>query len=102
MNGMSVSAAAEMTIESMPMRVDGKPSVPPEVRSDNTSCYFSKEIQGVMTETRLRHYQAHQDWPEENGLIEWANRTAREGLKGEGRAGRHAGGLGTDPNCVVV
>jgi putative transposase len=83
MDGLSVSAAAQKAIETLPRGADGKPSAPPEVRSDNGSCYVSKEFRVVLTENGLGHHRIHPHCPEENGLMERANRTLREGLEGE-------------------
>jgi transposase InsO family protein len=83
MDGLSVSAAAQKAIETLPRGTDGKPSAPPEIRSDNGSCYISKEFRVVLTENGLGHRRIHPHCPEENGLMERANRTLREGLEGE-------------------
>lgn len=82
MDGLSVSTAAQKAIETLPRDDEGKRSVP-EVRSDNGSCYISKEFRVVLTENGLDHRRIHPHCPEENGLIERANRTLREGLEGE-------------------
>jgi transposase InsO family protein len=83
MDGLSVSTAAQQAIETLPKGPDGKPAVTPEIRSDNGSCYISKEFRVVLTENGLGHLRIHPHCPEENGLIERANRTLREGLEGE-------------------
>jgi hypothetical protein len=83
MNGLSVSTAAQKAIETLPKGSDGKPAVPPEIRSDNGSCYVSKEFRIVLTENGLGHHRIHPHCPEENGLMERANRTLREGLEGK-------------------
>lgn len=83
MDGLSVSTAAQKAIETLPRGSDGKPSSPPEIRSDNGSCYVSKEFRVVLTENGLGHHRIHPHCPEENGLMERANRTLREGLEGE-------------------
>lgn len=82
MDGLSVSAAAQKAIETLPKGADGKPSAPPEIRSDNGSCYVSKEFRVVLTENGLGHRRIHPHCPEENGLMERANRTLREDLEG--------------------
>jgi putative transposase len=83
MDGLSVSTAAQKAIETLTKGPDGKPAVTPEIRSDNGSCYISKEFRVVLTENGLGHHRIHPHCPEENGLIERANRTLREGLEGE-------------------
>gem|GEM_PF-755427 len=83
MDGLSVSAAAQEAIEALPRGADGKPSAPPEIRSDNGSCYVSKEFRLVLTENGLSHRRIRPHCPEENGLMERANRTLREGWDGE-------------------
>jgi putative transposase len=84
MDGLSVSLAAQKAIETLPKGSDGMPVVTPEIRSDNGSCYISKEIRVVLQENGLSHHRIQPHCPEENGLIERANRTLRQGLDGEG------------------
>lgn len=83
MDGLSVSTAAQTAIEKLPKGPDGKPAVTPLIRSDNGSCYVSKEFRVVLTENGLGHHRIRPHCPEENGLMERANRTMREGLEGE-------------------
>lgn len=83
MDGQSVSLAAQAAIETLPRGPDGKPIATPEIRSDNGSGYISKEFRVVLTENGLAHHRIHPHCPEENGLIERANRTMREALEGE-------------------
>ncbi len=83
MDGLSVGAAAQTAIEKLPKGPDGKPAVTPLIRSDNGSCYVSKEFRIVLTENGLGHHRIRPHYPEENGLMERANRTMREGLEGE-------------------
>ena len=78
-----MSAAAQKGIETLPRGPDGKPAVTPEIRSDNGSCYISKEFRAVLRENGLGHHRIRPHCPEENGLMERANRTLREGLGGE-------------------
>lgn len=82
MDGLSVGAAAQRAIETLPKGADGQ-RASPEVRSDNGSCYISKEFRVVLTENGLGHHRIRPHCPEENGLMERANRTLREGLEGE-------------------
>jgi putative transposase len=83
MDGLTVSLAAQKAIESLPKGPEGKPTAPPEIRSDNGSCYVSKEFRVVLQENGLGHHRIRPHCPEENGLMERANRTLREGLEGE-------------------
>jgi putative transposase len=83
MDGPSVSTAAQKAIETLPKGADGSPSAPPEVRSDNGSCYVSREFRIVLKENGPGHHRIHPHCPEENGLMERANRTLREGLEGQ-------------------
>jgi transposase InsO family protein len=83
MDGLSVSLAAQAAIDRLPKGPDGKPVVTPEIRSDNGSGYISKEFRVVLTENGLAHHRIQPHCPEENGLMERANRTMREGLEGE-------------------
>jgi transposase InsO family protein len=57
--------------------------VTPEIRSDNGGCYISKEFRVVLQKNGLGHHRIKPHCPEENGLMERANRTVREGLEGE-------------------
>jgi putative transposase len=83
MDGLSVSLAAQKAIETLPEGLDGKPAVTPLIRSDNGGCYTSKEFRAVLRENGLGHHRIRPHCPEENGLMERANRTLREGLDGE-------------------
>jgi transposase InsO family protein len=83
MDGLSTSLAAQRAIETLPKGTDGKPLVRPEIRSDNGSGYISREFRVVLTENGLTHRRIQPHCPEENGLVERANRTLREGLEGE-------------------
>jgi putative transposase len=82
MDGLSVSLAAQAAIDTLPKGPEGQPVVTPEIRSDHGSGYVSKEFRVVLTETGLSHHRMRPHCPEENGLIERANRTMREGLEG--------------------
>jgi transposase InsO family protein len=83
MDGLTVSLAAQKAIETLPEGRDGKPAATPEIRSDNGSCYISKEFRVVLQENGLGHHRIQPHCPEENGLMERANRTLRESLEGE-------------------
>ena len=55
----------------------------PEIRSDNGSCYISRDFRTVLDEHGLSHNTIKPHCPEENGIMERANRTFREALDGE-------------------
>jgi putative transposase len=83
MDGLTVSLAAQKAIETLPRGADGRPTATPEIRSDNGGCYVAKEFRAVLQENGLGHHRIRPHCPEENGLMERANRTIREGLDGE-------------------
>ncbi len=83
MDGMTVSTAAQAAIDTLPKGEDGKPMEKPEIRSDNGSGYISKEFKVVLKENGLGHHRIKPHCPEENGLMERAQRTLREQLDGE-------------------
>ena len=83
MDGLTVSLAAQKAIETLPPGPDGKPLAKPEIRSDNGSCYIAKEFRVVLQENGLGHHRIKPHCPEENGLMERANRTLRAGLEEE-------------------
>jgi putative transposase len=84
MGGLTVSAAAQKAIETLPGGPDGKPTATPEIRSGNGSCYISKGFRAALQENGPGHHRIQPHCPEENGLMERANRTLRESLDGEG------------------
>ncbi len=85
MEGATVSVEAQAAIEQLLREKGGE--VPaggmPRVRSDNGSCYISREFRGVLDEHALGHQRIKPHCPEENGIIERSNRTLREALEGE-------------------
>ncbi len=83
LDGLSTSLAAQKAIETLPKGADGKPLTTPEIRSDNGSGYISKEFRVVLKENGLTHRRIQPHCPEENGLMERANRTIRESLEEE-------------------
>ena len=82
MDGHTVSLAAQAALETLPRDAEGRLSASPEVRSDNGSCYVSREFGGVLDEHGLSHRRIKPHCPEENGLIERAHRTFGEALDG--------------------
>ncbi len=83
MDGLSVSIAAQEALETLPTHEDGELLEKPAIRSDNGSCYVSREFGGVLDEHRLTHRRIRPHCPEENGTMERANRTIDEALEGE-------------------
>jgi putative transposase len=83
MDGITVGAAAQAAIDTLPKGADGRPVDKPEIRSDNGSGYISKEFKIVLAENGLGHHRIRPHCPEENGLIERMHRTLREELDGE-------------------
>jgi transposase InsO family protein len=76
-------AKAQAALETLPKNSEGKLLERPEIRSDNGSCYISREFGGVLDEYELTHRRIKPHCPEENGLMERANRTIDEALEGE-------------------
>ena len=85
MDGMTVGVEAQAAIEQLlrEKRSQIPPGGMPRVRSDNGSCYISREFRGVLDEHGLGHQRIKPHCPEENGIIERSNRTLREALEGE-------------------
>jgi len=85
MAGGTVSLEAQGAIEKLLQETGGE--IPeegmPEVRSDNGSCYTSRDFRTVLDEHGLSHNPIQPHCPEENGIMERANRTFREALDGE-------------------
>jgi transposase InsO family protein len=83
MDGASVSVAAQAALETLPRDATGRLLRRPAIRSDNGSCYISREFGGVLDEHELSHRRIKPHCPEENGLMERANRTLGEALESE-------------------
>jgi putative transposase len=81
MDGVTVSLAAERALETLPRTAAGTLAVKPEIRSDNGSGYISKEFHGLLEYHGLTHHKITPHCPEENGIMERANRTFREALE---------------------
>ena len=77
MDGLTVGAAAQAAIDTLPQGEDGLPVAKPLIRSDNGSGYISKEFKVVLTENGLGHHRIKPHCPEENRLIERLHRTLR-------------------------
>lgn len=78
MDGHGVSVASQAALETLPRDARGQLQVKPEIRSDNGSCYISKEFHGVLEHYGLTHIKIKPHCPEENGIMERSNRTIRE------------------------
>jgi putative transposase len=85
MDGTTVSIEAQAAIEGLLVERKGVlgSEEMPRLRSDNGSCYISREFRGVLDEHQLGHQRIKPHCPEENGIIERSNRTLREALEGE-------------------
>lgn len=83
MDGHTVSVAAQASLETLPRDEEGQLKEKPVIRSDNGSGYISREFGGVLDEHGLSHRKIKPHCPEENGLMERANRTIEEALEGE-------------------
>ena len=85
MDGRTVSVEAQAAIEQLLQEQGGEipPTGMPRLRSDNGSCYISREFRGVLDEHGLGHQRIKPHCPEENGIMERSNRTLREALDGE-------------------
>jgi putative transposase len=83
MDGVTVSIAAQAALETLPTDEEGNLQEKPAIRSDNGSCYISREFGGLLDEHRLNHRRITPHCPEENGTMERANRTIGEALEGE-------------------
>lgn len=81
-DGVSLSLAAEAALETLPHTAQGDLCVKPTIRSDNGSGYISKEFHGLLDHHGLTHHRITPHCPEENGVMERANRTFREALEG--------------------
>ena len=83
MDGASVSLAAQAALETLPRGAEGELLERPTIRSDNGSCYISREFGAVLDEHELSHHRIKPHCPEENGLMERANRTLSDALAEE-------------------
>lgn len=81
MSSISVSLAAGKAVSQEAKAWQGKAVTPPQIRSDNGSCYISREFKSVLSEHGLTHQRIRPHCPEENGLVERSNRTLRTALE---------------------
>lgn len=81
MDADSVSLAAQRALETLPRNVHGEWTARPRIRSDNGSGYISREFRGLLADHGLTHHRIRPHCPEENGIMERANRTFREALE---------------------
>lgn len=82
MDGKTVSVEAQAALDTLPKDGCGALAERPKIRSDNGSCYISREFGAVLDEHELSHKRIKPHCPEENGLMERANRTIGEALEG--------------------
>lgn len=80
MDGMTLSTAAQAALQKLPMSEEGRVMVQPIIRSDNGSGYISQEFGALLEHHCLVHHRIKPHCPEENGVMERANRTLREKL----------------------
>jgi putative transposase len=83
MDGATVSVAAQAALETLPRDAAGRLLETLAIRSDNGSCYICREFGAVLDEHGLSHRRIKPHCPEENGVMERANRTIDEALEGE-------------------
>jgi transposase InsO family protein len=76
MDSNSVSLEAQRAIESL--RRDSLAT--PVIQSDNGSAFISMEFRIVLKENSLTHKKIHPHTPEQNGIVERANKTVRESI----------------------
>ncbi|MFN9770413.1 MAG: IS3 family transposase [Planctomycetota bacterium] len=81
MDASAVSLAAQKAIEGLPRDSEGKLLSSPVIRSDNGSGYISQEFGSLLAFHGLTHHRIRPHCPEENGVMERANRTLRESLE---------------------
>ena len=83
MDGHTVSVSAQAALETLARDGNGKLVDRPTIRSDNGSGYVSREFGGVLDEHGLSHSRIKPHCPEENGVVERAQRTLGDALDGE-------------------
>ena len=76
MDSNSVSLEAQIAIENL--RKDSLAS--PEIQSDNGSAFISQDFKIVLSSNGLIHKRIHPHTPEQNAIVERANKTVREEL----------------------
>ena len=76
MDSNSVSLEAQIAIENL--RKDSLAS--PEIQSDNGSAFISQDFKIVLGSNGLTHKRIHPHTPEQNAIVERANKTVREEL----------------------
>jgi len=79
-DGNAISTSAQAALQTLPQGEDGAATIKPMIRSDNGSGYISGEFGGLLSFHGLTHHRIKPHCPEENGVMERANRTLREKL----------------------
>lgn len=80
MDAMTLSTAAQTALQTLPMDAEDRVTIQPIIRSDNGSGYVSREFGELLEHHGLVHHRIRPHCPEENGVMERANRTIREKL----------------------
>jgi putative transposase len=80
-DGPTLSLAAQRALETLPRGAEDGLAVKPKIRSDNGSGYISREFHSLLDHHGLTHHKITPHCPEENGVMERANRTFREALE---------------------
>lgn len=83
MDGSSVSLAAQAALETLPRDEAGELAAQPEIRSDNGGGYVSGDFAKVLKAHGLSHRRIRPHCPEENGVVERAQRTLGEAIEDE-------------------
>ena len=81
MDGLTITQAMLRALEPLPCVDEGQLLVKPEIRSDNGSGYISRDFHQLLAHHDLVHQRITPGCPEENGIMERANRTLREALE---------------------
>jgi putative transposase len=80
MDAITLSTAAQTALQTLPMDADDRVTIQPIIRSDNGSGYVSREFGELLAHHGQVHHRIRPHCPEENGVMERANRTIREKL----------------------
>jgi transposase InsO family protein len=81
MDGLTITHAMQRALETLPCDEHGNLQIRPEIRSDNGSGYISRDFYQLLAHHELVHQRITTGCPEENGIMERANRTVREALE---------------------
>lgn len=87
MDGQAVSLAAQAAIDTLPKTAEGKVAQPPEIRSDNGSCYISREFRQVLEANDLAHQRIKPHCPEEKDYASRCTSSVHSGAMLRSRRG---------------